>query len=116
MRTKNINQQGAVAIILTLLILSAITAIGFGVGALAIQQIEASRQAGKSVIAFYTADAGAEKCLYEVRQNGAGSCPYTDVALDFSADAIYTTTYNGSDTITSIGQFQGASRKIEVTW
>lgn len=110
------NQKGAVAIILTLLILSVISTIGFGISAIMYNQIEISRQSGESVIAFYAADAGAEKCLYEVRKNAAVNCPYTDVALDFSADATYTTTYNGSNLITSVGKFKNTSRKIELSW
>jgi len=115
-KVKNINQHGAITVILTLLILNGLMVIGLGVSALMLAQIKNSRQAGQSVVAFYAADAGSERCLYEVRKNGAASCPYTDVALDFSADAKYTTTYNGSDTITSIGQFKNTSRKVQLIW
>lgn len=102
--------------ILVLLILNVLLVISLGINGLMIGQIVASRQSGESVVAFYAADAGAEKCLYEVRKNGAVSCPYTDVPLDFSSSAKYTTTYNGSNTITSAGQFNNTSRKIEITW
>ena len=109
-------QKGAATIVLTIVILNTVFLISLGISALMISQIETTRQAGTSVVAFYAADAGAEKCLYEVRKNGASSCPYTDVPLDFNSDATYTTSYDDSRTITSVGEFGGASRKIEVTW
>ena len=113
---KIISQKGATSVILAVLILSVLVTIGLGIAVLISQQIRMSGQTGQSVVAFYAADAGAEKCLYEVRKNGAASCPYTDIPLDFNNRAKYTTTYNGSDTITSIGQFMTTNRKVELSW
>lgn len=101
---------------IAILTLGLVSVIGFSVSILMLQQLRVSRQAGQSVVAFYAADAGAERCLYEVRQDGAVSCPHTDVSLDSVSDAVYTTTYDGANTITSVGHFEDASRKIEVTW
>lgn len=115
-KEKIISQKGAASILLSVLILSSLLAIGLGISALMFQQIKMSGQSGQSVVAFYAADAGAERCLYEVRKNAAVSCPYTDISLDFNSLAKYTTTYNGSDTITSIGQFMDANRKVELSW
>ena len=111
---KFISQKGAVSIILAILLLSVLLIIGLGISILMIQQIKMSGQAGRSVVAYYAAEAGAERCLYEVRKNGAVSCPFTDVALD--NQATYSTDYNGLDTITSIGQFRGTNRKVEASW
>lgn len=41
--------------------------IGLSVSALIINQVKMAVDAGQSVAAFYAADAGAEKCLYQVR-------------------------------------------------
>ena len=101
---------------LAVLLLSILLVIGFGISILMFQQMRLSGQAGRSVVAFYAADAGAEKCLYEVRKDGAVTCPFTDIALDFDAQATYTVDYNGVDEITSIGKFRGTTRKIELTW
>lgn len=106
-------QKGAVSILLAVLILSMVSAIGIGISVLIIQQIRMSGQSGQSVVAFYAADAGAEKCLYQVRVNGAANCPYNDT---LSNGAEYTTSYNGSDTIISRGHFMDANRKVELTW
>jgi len=109
-------QKGVISILLSILILSVVLVIALGISFLMLQQIKMSGQIGHSVVAFYAAEAGAERCLYEVRKNGASSCPFSDVPLDFNSNAKYSTSYNGLNTITSIGQFFGTSRKVELTW
>ena len=90
-----------------------IMVITASMSALMIQQIKMSGQAGHSVVAFYAADAGAERCLYEIRKEGAMSCSYT---VDFGGGAKYTTDYDGSGVITSKGEYRGVSRKVELNW
>ena len=109
---KNISQQGAISILLAVLLLAELSIIGLGISLLAIQQLKLSGQVGQSVVAYYAAEAGAERCLYEARK-GTGSCPAIG-SLDNGAS--YATTYNGTDTITSIGQFKSTNRKVELTW
>lgn len=107
-----IQQKGAVAIILAVLLLSVLSVIGLGIAVLMTNQIVMSGQVGNSVVAYYAAEAGSEECLYELR-HGSGSCPASGL-LDNGAD--YDVSYNGVDTIQSIGHFEGADRKIEITW
>lgn len=109
-------QKGAVSIAIAILILSLISVIGFATAFLILQQLKMSGQASRSVVAFYAADAGAERCLYRVRYEEGVDCPFTDEQLDFDSSALYTTTYNGSDQIISVGHFGDASRKIEISW
>ena len=111
-----VSEKGAVTIALAVMMMSMLTVIGITISTLMLQQVRMSAQAGQSVIAFYAADAGAERCLYELRKNEAVSCPFSDVPLDFSTDAMYTTTYNGSNQIISTGRFKDASRKLELAW
>ena len=116
---KVFSQKGAVTVVLTVMILNVLLVIGLGVGVLIFQQIKSSLQAGESVIAFYAAETGAERCLYEIRQNSADNCPYTDISLDFDSRAVYTTVYDesvSSTTMSSIGQYLNISRKIELNW
>lgn len=110
------SQKGAVSVLLAVLVLSVISTIIIGVSSLMIRQVRMSGQTGRSVIAFYAADSGAERCLYEVRKNGAANCPYSGVSLDFDTRAKYTTDYDGSNTITSKGEYMGISRKVELSW
>lgn len=109
-------EKGAISIVLAVLILSLIFTIVIGISALTIQQVRSSRQTGQSVIAFYAADSGAERCLYDIRKSGAVVCSYTDISLDFSSQAKYTTTYDGFNTITSKGEYKDISRKVELNW
>ncbi|MFH1667872.1 MAG: hypothetical protein ABH884_02505 [Candidatus Komeilibacteria bacterium] len=99
------------------MVLSVIVVIGLGISVLILQQIKTSRQMGQSVIAFYAAESGAERCLYDVRKVGANTCSYNEVSLDFNSDAKYTTTKsNGADRIDSVGWYQNVSRALELTW
>ena len=109
------NQKGATAILLAVLILSILLIIGLGVSNLMISQIKMSAQTGQSVQAFYAAEAGAERCLYEVRKKGANNCP--SGTLDNNATYSVTTDIKiDSGQINSIGRFGQTSRKIELSW
>jgi len=107
-------QKGAVSIVLAVLLLSILLVIGLGISALMLQQIKLSGQSGRSVIAFYAADAGAERCLYDVRK-GTGFCPFGDVFLDIPSTK-YNVDYNGVDLIESTGTYRTTVRKLQVGW
>jgi len=115
MINNNISQKGVISIVLATLILSIISVITFGISALMLQQIKMSKQMGNSVIAFYAAESGAERCLYEARK-GSGVCGFINISLDFDSNAKYTTTYNGSNEIKSTGEFRNTTRKVELNW
>ncbi len=116
---KNIYQQGAISILLAILLLAELSVISLGISFLAIQQLKLSGQAGQSVLAYYAAEAGAEKCLYQVRKSTGQGCDDTGqlsgTVGSGSYQASYSATYSSS-TIASIGQFMSANRKVELTW
>ena len=125
--------KGAVSVIIAVSILSIMFTIGVGVSTLIIQQFRASSQMGDSVIAFYAAEAGAERCLYQffcvqdvaptadcIAEVGAGldqgcavSGQITEV-LNPSLGISYTAQYNGVDTITSFGEYRSTSRALQL--
>jgi len=131
---KIISQKGAVSIILAVLLLSVLSVISLGISILMIQQIKMSGQAGRSVVAFYTAEAGVERCLYQTRCVGAetptAECiAETGPGLDqacasinggisdiLDSGATYQATRESDTSITSTGQFRGTNRKIELNW
>jgi len=116
-KIKNINsQKGAVSILFSILLLSLLMVISSSIFILMFQQMKMSGQAGHSVVAFYAAESGAERCLYEVRKNGAVTCPYTNISLNFNNQAKYTTTYNGSNEIISIGKYLETTRRLRLSW
>ena len=115
---KNIAQKGSIEVILSVLLLSFVLAISVGISNLMLNQIKASSQIGRSVIAFYAAEAGIERCYFNFRIKGASSCPYTDVPLDIAVGAKYTidSSFIGSSPIISTGNYFGTNRRIELSW
>ncbi len=117
--TTNTNQKGQAAIILALLVLSVILTISLGLSALALNQIKTMRAVSFSVEALYAADAGAEKCLYQVRQNinsGCGVSGGGTTSMTLSNGSSFIATKAATPLINSLGQYQTTSRKIELGW
>jgi len=119
MKKNIIQQQGAISILFAILLLAELSVIGLGIATLTIKQLRMSGQVGQSVVAYYAAEAGAEKCLYQVRKSTGEGCDNTgqisETVGSGSYQASYTATYS-SDTVTSIGQFVSTNRKVELTW
>lgn len=67
------NNQKAAAILLSLLILSALLVIAFGISSLSLGEIKLVRDIPKSLIAYYSADSGIEWVMYEERQMGGAT-------------------------------------------
>jgi len=113
--------QGAVSVLITVLILSMLLIAGMGLSALILQQLKFSGQVGRSVTAFYAAEAGAEKCLYQVwNDDVVGICDTPGALLSEQIDSdlniSFIAEYNGSDRIISRGYFGETSRSLELSW
>ncbi len=113
--SENNNQEkGAVAILLTLLILSVIFLIVFGLSAIFVNELKISSWARRSTPAFYAADAGAEYALYRVTQSGNAS-------ENFSGDLHIGASFSGSwdkntRRILSSGRYLQTVRKVEINF
>ncbi len=107
--------KGAVSILLGVLLLGVLLSIGLAMSFLMVRQMKMSRQIGQSVIAFYAADAGAERCLYELRE-GTGVCPSDGtIGAGEPYEASYEViTAGGGTGFTSLGVYKEANRKVEV--
>lgn len=119
MVTVKTNQRGQTAIILAILVLAAILTIGLGLSALALNQIKTMRAVGFSVEALYAADAGAEQCLYQVRQATGSECGAAGggtTSITLSNGSSFTATKSAGRLIDSLGKYQTTSRKIELSW
>ncbi len=111
-----LNNKGAVSIMLSLLVLSVLLIISLSIAFVSLQQVRISAQMGQSVVAYYAAEAGIERCLYGVWQQGEASCSYSNINLSES-DAAYTASGSlVSRQISSVGQYQITSRRIEINW
>lgn len=122
---KNIFQQGDISIFIAILLLSQLLVIGLGVSFLILNQLKMSVQTSQSVLAFYAADSGAERCLLQVRKATGTGCddpdafPSRTTSGTLTNGSSYTAEYfPGLRQITSIGRdySQKTTRKVEVTW
>lgn len=117
---KNKNyQKGAVSILFSIVILSVLLIISFSIFVIMLQQIKLSGQASRSVLSFYAAETGAERCLYQIRINSNSGCDAPGggtITGTLDNTSQYRTTFNGSDEIISIGEYADTRRKIRLTW
>jgi uncharacterized protein (UPF0333 family) len=120
---KNKNgKKGQASILFTLLIMMMLFVIAMGISALILQQLKSSSEIGNSTVAFYAADAGAEKCFYQVRLHTGQGCDYAGTGYSIHEnlnsqsmlDAQYASSTN--QTIVSIGQTGETSRALKLTW
>lgn len=119
------NKQRGASLLLVLLILTAILAIAFGVTGLMLGEIKISREVPRSLRAYYAAEAGIERSLYDIRRgsgaNDIGSPPSCvgggAVCLDGSATCYSVDIVPGDPfVIKSYGCFKGVRRAIEVSY
>ena len=119
------NRDGSV-LIYSMLIMSVILAIGIGLNAVFLKNLEGVRQARDSTTALYAADTGVELCLYEARSNSdVPNDP--DVILQSGATFVIADVADGSDITAdcsvlgsgsfgfrATGVFRDSSRALEI--
>ena len=102
---------------LSFFVLSVLLLIALTAASVMIYEIRMSLEISNSGPAFFAADAGAEKCLYQARLE-TGECSVdggsTSIALDNGASAVATRATLGR--IVSAGNFNGAKRQVELSW
>lgn len=103
-------EQGATAILLSVLMIGVLLVIGLGVSVLMANQVKMSTDAGQSVLAFYAADAGAERCLMFVRKGGGGCGSGT-----LSNGATFSASRPNPSTIISTGSYGSTNRRVELS-
>jgi len=110
-------QKGAVAILLSVLVLAAVLVMGLTIARVVVSQITMTNQASQSVRAFYAADAGAELCLYQARrlQDPCGT-EGGSISGSLTNGATYTAQRFSGTAIRSTGFFKLTNRKVELTW
>lgn len=126
------NQKGGTIIIMSFLILISILTVSMAVANIAISELKLGSAQTNSTKAYFAADVGAERFLYEVIENSyspwgscnegdyldldSHSCPGTSPTLSLgngsTADVIYASTT--AKIIRSEGKFQETKRNIEL--
>ncbi len=109
---KNKREKG-IALLLTMIILSAGVSIAMLIAAIVVFQSKLSSDINNSTIAIYAADSGVEWQLYQIRNGASVPIPI------MSNGATITTTVTGSSpnfTIKSLGSFGAVKRQFEVNF
>ncbi len=110
-------KRGAAAILLAVLIASVVLLIGMSMSSIVISELKLSRGIGESIVAIYAADSGAEKCLFNIKNDIA---PCRDLNITDSGvldnQATYQVVRTGSTSLTSLGVSRGISRKVQLSW
>lgn len=117
--SKQKNQRGVI-LLLTLFILSGILVITLAAADLVLAGLKMNRLTGYSNLAFFAAETGLERALWEVRKNNY-VLPDIDTLNVFSLSDLgngsaYQVNYATSTpivTFTSIGSYRGAKRSVE---
>lgn len=121
--SKRKKNQTGVILLLTLFILSGILVITLAAADLVLAGLKMNRLTGYSNLAFFAAEAGLERALWEVRKNNY-VLPNLDAANVFSLSDLgngsaYQVDYASSTptvTFKSIGSYRGAKRSVESTY
>jgi Tfp pilus assembly protein PilX len=138
-RVESNGQKGATAILITFFVLMIILLVSLTSASVIVSEVRMSREIANSVPAFYAADAGAERCLYQTRCGLIGS-PTADCIAEIGAGldggcassvypgsipsynlvgngaTVFPVTRTSATQITSNGTFSGTNRKVEINW
>jgi len=104
-----------VSILLTVLIMSVILAIGLGLSIILIQQTKMMVGIGNSVVAFYAADSGIEKSLYDILKKGGTGNVSENWGLNYGYQ-VTVTPCGSKSCVKSIGTYRETKRAIEVEY
>jgi Tfp pilus assembly protein PilX len=129
---RSIHQKGA-SLYFAIIIMSVLLAIVLGIAAILVSQTRMIREMGDSVAAFFAADTGLERILYEDKMCRLPNCsglgwPCVDnincddgrsasdsPVLGTLGQAAYQVSLNnGASSITSVGTYNGIKRAMQV--
>ncbi|SRR4030042_4584770 len=112
------NKQKGAALLITILVMAALLSIALGIARLSIGEIKLVRDIPNSMIAYYAAEAGVERALFEEWQgSGAEDRPICSVILNNnSCYGITVDDTGGTLKIKSTGSYLTTNRSIEVSF
>ncbi len=125
-----LNKQSGAAILMAILILVAILSIAFGVTGLLYGEIKLSQETPKSLKAYYAAETGIERKLYDIRKNSdfsdignpadLSNCAYGTsgvICLESTDDCYSVDVTTGDPTIIkAYGCYKDTKRAIEASY
>ena len=116
----NKEKQKGVALYLIVIIMAVLLAIVLGLSTIIIGGLEATSGIGKSIGAFYVADTGMENALYRIRV--LANCDNFSGSLEEGSYEIVIippdggTCLDGGTKVTSLGEYRGSKKRIEVSY
>jgi hypothetical protein len=113
--------EKGVSIYLVILISTFILAVALGLSTILISRIKVSQEIGYSVVAFYAADTGIERILYDIRKlnyecSSPPCTPYSNIPLDSASYGVVINSWSPSVQINSTGKYQTVKRAIEINY
>jgi len=134
-----LKKQKGISIVYIILITSFIFAISIGVNSISYQQAKTMNQIGLSTVAFYAADSGAERQLYNLYKEStilpninftfdssfaaqastSVTCASNDPAYCLDPSILYTAACDSvadNFCVKSVGDYKGTKRAIELTY
>ncbi len=116
-------EKGAVYILLTVLILSAILAISIVITNITLYEIRMSESVRRSIPAYFAGESGIEEALYYIRIQGLRPSPSLDVPFltgsILGGEATYEVYIVDTDPeliMKSIGEYSDVRRAVEITF
>lgn len=113
------NQDGQVSLFIVIVVMFLLLFVGLFLANISIKQTKVTNNIYKSVQAYYLADAGAERVLYEIKVNALDPNVFGPVLLDENiGDGSYKVKIiNDSPLkIKSTGVYQEIARAVELSW
>jgi len=112
-------QKGATTIMLAFFIMNVLLITSLTTASIMIFDIKMSAEIANSIPAFYAADSAAEKCLYQARilaDNLECNANPGSTSVSLYGGTVVTGATRVGSVITSVGQFVGTQRKVEIFW
>jgi len=143
--TQNLNSKGAASIFLVMAVLAAVLAIALGSSSVVSTEIRSNLDSGESTAAYYAAESGMEKAMYDKSQNivpngnrcAATDCPGGSTGVVCAGPGSWTCTSsaltpalpyciivtptnecdpNNITSIKSVGEYKSTRRSIEIAF
>lgn len=138
MNKRILNQKGATIIMITILVMTSILAVGLSLSNIVVNGLKASRTQANATQAYFAAEAGAERILWEIRKDAfdpwdsgcnnvnqyintnfdgcVGTFPPPMNSLTIADFYIRYGTTTPTTTLSNFGLYKGTRRSVQLTY
>jgi len=110
-------QKGQVALLMSFFIMTIILLVALTVANLMAAEIQMSRGVANSVPAYFAADAGIERCLYEMYKPTGTYCANNSTDYSYPLDNTASASVSRkNNNVGADGVFAGTHRKVNLSW